>query len=115
MNRHTLEQSLEIVRRIQPRAMALGYYIALAGGTLNKGYSDNDIDLVAIPRTKKSDRVNLLHYLVKTFTYIDQELAGQTMVYSFKDGDTFIELAIVDSDREIYPITAGIKNNISAL
>ena len=35
--------------------MTAGYYLALAGGVLNRGSSSNDLDLVAVPRTESSD------------------------------------------------------------
>ncbi len=45
-----IDQALDIVRDLQPAAMRIGYYLALAGGTLNKGHSYNDVDIIAIPR-----------------------------------------------------------------
>jgi len=59
-----IKEALEFIRTLQPITMAAGYYIALAGRVLNKGYSDNDLDLVAVPRTKKSIQDNLLSALV---------------------------------------------------
>jgi len=62
----TLEQVQQLISNIQPMCKENGYYIALAGSCINKGYSTNDIDLVAVPRTgesKKLDLIRLLHDL----------------------------------------------------
>lgn len=45
----TLDDGLRLVRGIQATAKKYGYYIALAGGVLNKGFSEKDIDLVFLP------------------------------------------------------------------
>ena len=50
-----IEEALELIRKIQPKIMAAGYYLALGGGVVNKGWSDNDLDLVAVPRSENSD------------------------------------------------------------
>ncbi len=55
----TIDDALHLVRSIQDKVMASGYYLALAGGCLNKGVSTNDIDLVAVPRDSTSDHCNL--------------------------------------------------------
>ncbi len=49
-----IDEALNFVRKIQPVCMEAGYYIALCGGVLNKGFSNNDLDLVAMPRTSLS-------------------------------------------------------------
>ena len=45
----TLENAIELIRLLQPTAHAHGYHLALAGGILNFGYSDKDVDIVALP------------------------------------------------------------------
>lgn len=44
----TLEQALEIVRDLEEGL--IGWHVALAGGVLQKGHSDHDLDLVFFPR-----------------------------------------------------------------
>lgn len=50
--RWTLENSVELIRILQPLAHQHGYHLALAGGILNRGYSDKDLDVVALPRSE---------------------------------------------------------------
>jgi hypothetical protein len=50
--RWTLENSVELIRILQPLAHQHGYHLALAGGILNKGYSEKDLDVVALPRSE---------------------------------------------------------------
>lgn len=50
--RWTLENSVELIRILQPLAHKHGYHLALAGGILNRGYSDKDLDVVALPRSE---------------------------------------------------------------
>lgn len=45
----TLGEAQGAIRDFQFKALQRGYHIALAGGVLNKGYSFNDLDLVALP------------------------------------------------------------------
>jgi len=44
----TIDEALEFIREHQSKCVELGYHIALAGGVLNKGYSNNDLDLILI-------------------------------------------------------------------
>lgn len=50
----TLDQSVIIARTIQALCMEAGFFIGVCGGTLNKGTSCNDIDLLAVARTVDS-------------------------------------------------------------
>lgn len=45
----TLDEALTVIRDLQPRIKALGWHVALAGGVLNVGRSDKDLDLVFLP------------------------------------------------------------------
>jgi hypothetical protein len=45
----TLEEGLELVRRLQPASRAFGYHVALGGGVLNNGSSFKDVDVYLIP------------------------------------------------------------------
>lgn len=57
---YTLDQGVALIRRIQPTCMAAGWYVALAGGVLNNGSSDTDLDLVFMPRREDSKRFRLI-------------------------------------------------------
>jgi hypothetical protein len=92
----SIEDALVLIRNIQPKCMELGYYIALAGGVLNKGYSDSDLDLVAIPRTKTSASVQLTDYLRNILEFSD--FAGHVAsaeIYAYTLNGKRIEIAIV--------------------
>lgn len=55
--------ALAYIRELQPKTMAVGWCILLGGSVLNKGYSANDLDLLAYPRTLSSDREKLFELL----------------------------------------------------
>ena len=44
----TLDEALVLVRELQPQLTQFEYHVALGGGVLNKGKSDNDLDLYFI-------------------------------------------------------------------
>lgn len=50
MSTWTLATARTFISKLQRPCMESGYYIALAGGVLNRGHSNNDLDLVAVPR-----------------------------------------------------------------
>jgi len=84
--------------------MAAGYYLALAGGVLNNGYSDNDLDLVAVPRTEDSNHMKLI------ITVLPKLLGGDVTeisnvacakVMSFKLSDTRkVDISIITPRKE---------------
>lgn len=49
-----LSDALALVREIQSQIHALGFHVCLAGGVLNKGYSEKDLDLVFVPITNET-------------------------------------------------------------
>jgi hypothetical protein len=46
-----LVSACQLIRELQPEAHRLGWNLMLGGGVLNNGYSFNDLDVVAIPRS----------------------------------------------------------------
>lgn len=53
----TLDETLTFIRQIQPDLQREGYAAALGGGVLNRGVSENDLDLIIYPLdTMKQDR-----------------------------------------------------------
>jgi hypothetical protein len=73
----TLEEALHLIRLIQPKVMRdANYYLALAGGVLNNGSSENDLDLVAVPRMPGAKRDDLQRVLA----FFDWKLTGGGMI-----------------------------------
>jgi hypothetical protein len=62
-----LVEGVALIRKLQEKAWACGYHLALGGGVLNKGYSDKDLDIECIPGDKipsgKQDISAFLSYL----------------------------------------------------
>jgi len=58
-----LSDALPFIGKLQPGAMESGWCLMLGGGVLNRGYSPNDLDLLAYPRTRESRVENLLPLL----------------------------------------------------
>ncbi len=42
-------QSLNLIKKLEPRLAAIGWHVALAGSVLTKGQSDKDLDLIVYP------------------------------------------------------------------
>ena len=63
----TLDSALQLIRNLQPGCEERGWYLALAGGVLNKGHSTGDLDLVAMPKYYRSNMEDLYSYLSKEF------------------------------------------------
>lgn len=40
-----LQESIELVQKIEPEVRKVGYYTSLTGGNLHRGYSDKDVDI----------------------------------------------------------------------
>lgn len=62
----TLESSLVFIRKLIPIAEAYGWNLLLDGSILSKGYSDKDLDIVALSRNRLNfppNREDLLTYL----------------------------------------------------
>ena len=61
--------ALDLIRRCQPQVKPLGFHICLAGGVLNKGWSEKDLDLVFLPLTNagKPDLAPLLVWFQQTW------------------------------------------------
>ncbi len=72
----SMDEALGLIRRIQPDCMENGYYLALGGGVLNKGYSDKNLDLVAMPRTCSSQLEKLIGSLIRGSVYIREAKHG---------------------------------------
>lgn len=93
-----LEDALSFIRTQQPLCMQAGYYLALAGGVLNKGKSLNDLDLVAMPMTEESCIEKLLVVLSKsvTVTIVDEKsVVSAVHITSSLTCDKLVEIAIV--------------------
>jgi hypothetical protein len=61
--------------------MDSGYYLALAGGVLNTGHSENDLDLVAVPRTLSATPEKLLGVFSDILDDHSDEVRSATVHY----------------------------------
>lgn len=50
-----LESALKFIQKIQPSAKVVGFHVCLGGGVLNKGESNNDLDLYFLPLEDESN------------------------------------------------------------
>lgn len=62
----TLDSALAFIRSIQGDMMARGWFVALAGGCLNKGNSNHDLDLVAVPMKTYATDLEALHDVLRS-------------------------------------------------
>lgn len=83
----TLDQALELVRRIQSVIKKYNYHVALGGGVLNRGTSTKDLDLYFLPINSLELPPRLDDLRTYLTTEFGQELAlgGHT---TFDDGDS---------------------------
>ena len=85
----SLTSALNYIRALQPRVMEVGWCLTLAGGVLNKGHSDNDLDLLLYPRTQASRVVDLLPLFPSgTWAQVD----GVAAVYAYTYEGRKVEL-----------------------
>jgi hypothetical protein len=66
----TLDEALELVRRLQDDTRQFGYHLAIGGGVINNGYSDKDLDLYFLPlddQDRPEDLEGLLVWLTEQF------------------------------------------------
>jgi hypothetical protein len=56
----TITEALAFIRAIQVDANERGWYLALAGGVLNRGSSEHDLDIVAVPMNTATSSVEAL-------------------------------------------------------
>lgn len=98
-----LDRALSYIRGLQPRAMDTGWCIFLGGGVLNNGFSANDLDLFAYPRTPDAQRGPLLALLPRgRWSYIK----GVSEVYSY-DADCPTMLIAASPVDLIFQIPVG--------
>jgi hypothetical protein len=65
----TYETALVLIRALSKACLQAGYFVSVAGSVLIDGSSDNDLDLLIIPRTDvETDPTTLLKLLSTTFT-----------------------------------------------
>jgi hypothetical protein len=71
--RWTLEDGLRLIRAVQSRAKQFGFHIALAGGVLNNGTSEKDIDLIFLPfnnvKVAQENQDGLVEWLTELWGY----------------------------------------------
>lgn len=57
-----LDSALELIRTIQHELHDANWHVALAGGVLNRGFSEKDLDLVFVPMGPSADPCHI--YLI---------------------------------------------------
>lgn len=50
------DDSVDLIRKLQPFAHHAGYHLGLAGGVLNVGHSRHDLDILVMPLDDRSNR-----------------------------------------------------------
>jgi hypothetical protein len=93
----TMADALELIRMLQPHIMEAGYYLALAGGVLNNGSSNNDLDLVAVPRSPSSMLESVAGCLDTYLTWtgvIHHVQSAKVMQYTYLGA--FIDIAVIN-------------------
>lgn len=106
-----LEDALRLIRQMQPGCMQHGYYVALAGGVLNEGSSEQDLDLVLVPMTLNATPQRIVWHLATEFgdpTTIGKVPGGEH--YGFMYGYQLVELLIVTQRPQVQacePLTGG--------
>lgn len=96
---YSLDFAAKLVSGIQESCMKRGYYIALAGGVINKGWSTNDIDLVAVPMAGESNSEGLISYLTLIMELLREptkQSRGRCVdIYHFDYKNVKIDLALI--------------------
>lgn len=108
----TLDQALSLIRKNQQTFMEAGWFIALAGGVLNKGESVHDLDLVAVPmKTGKNHLVDLhntLTYIGWTRTHEAEQMREHWKSKGSPDGK-YVEVYQTDDGRRVDVIVAYLE------
>lgn len=63
------DRAIYLITNIQPELMAKGWFVALAGGVLTRGWSDHDLDLVAVPMDSTSVNVDAVRDVLARYGY----------------------------------------------
>lgn len=101
----TIEEALtQVFLELQHPANEVHYYLALAGGVLNHGSSNHDLDIIAMPRIVGANPKRLLEIFQDKYkmtfdgrTETDWKLPSSTW-FQFETPDKkIIELGIVNS------------------
>lgn len=63
----TLDDAIKLIREHQSEVNSVNYYLALAGGVLNNGHSDKDLDILVVPMIVSARPVNIYRKLTELF------------------------------------------------
>lgn len=80
----TLNRALGLIRGTYPHAAGAGWYLCLGGGVLVKGYSDHDLDIIAIPHY--GAKLDDLYTVLRDRKWVQKRTAEQ-MRASWKEPD----------------------------
>lgn len=105
----TLDDALKLIRGIQPSVKGFGFHVALAGGVLNLGESDKDLDLVILPLDNKAHPENVTGLVTwLTGLWGDGEAIGaayaepdelSTPIYGFHEGSPYVKVPYKGGDH----------------
>jgi len=91
-----LISACELIRLLRPGVMNCGYDIALAGGVLNAGHSDKDLDLVAVPMARSSSKAQLALFLNSSFLVAKIHNIHNGEVYELQHGVKSIDFIVLN-------------------
>lgn len=102
----TLDEAVKLIRQMQPLAFECGYHLNLGGGVLNKGFSNKDLDILAMFGSFESElKTNQLVEIFKNYgfsvTYVAKEFPG-IVVFKMKElhGHRNLDLIVVNDHRD---------------
>ena len=83
----TLNEALELIRRLQPGANAANFHIALGGSVLNNGQSSKDLDLYFLPLEDESNHPD--DYKITEIANIMSMMFGYSGNYGQEMGESY--------------------------
>lgn len=96
----TLDDAVTLIRSVQPAVMQAGYYMALAGGVLNKGTSLTDLDLVIVPRTPQTTMADADVLNTLWGRHVQEWDLHNALVRQFVLGEHTVEVVIIKQKEE---------------
>ncbi len=94
----TLPAALTLIRDLQPVVFAEDFYLALAGGVLNRGESRNDLDLVAVANSPTSKAEDLQKCLEEFFMFPVTRVKIVNGRVHLKWANFGIEILVIEKD-----------------
>lgn len=113
----TLPKAVELINKLNPELLKLGFYLGLTGSVLFKGESNKDLDLILYPYKFNNVDYQKALVLIKTLTKaynvyaVEHELNDSKIVFVMKGKDFRIDIFIlhrnhINRNDKIHTITA---------